>query len=354
MSPAQPSSPSNSEQALFPSLVTYWRSTIGLAVVFVISLLIWPPMLGGVPANPHPPTALLFFGRFHPLIVHLPIGVLIFSLVVELGGLLPSFEKQWREATLLLGFVGAAGTVFAVLFGILLSREGGYAGPDFILHQFIGIVACIGTLVTMLVRLAYAGNPQRLRLLATRLSMFATFGLLSLGAHFGGNLVHGSKYLTEFAPSFVAQTMGAMEHFLGSFVGSKPALAATSSNGTPTVFNDVILPLLDAKCNKCHNEAKSKGDLRMDTYALAIKGGENGHNIKPGKPEESLCLERMVLDEDEDDHMPPKGKDQPTKAEIALITWWIKTGAPEQMKLSEAAFPAELQATADELLKHQP
>jgi uncharacterized membrane protein len=112
-----------------------------------------------------------------------------------------------------------------------------------------------------------------------------------------------------------------------------------------------VLPILEAKCNKCHNEAKSKGKLRMDTFELAMKGGENGDNIVAGDPDKSLAVKRMVLPIDDDEHMPPDGKDQTTKEEIELIKWWIKEGASATQKVADAKIPDALKATADEQLK---
>lgn len=105
------------------------------------------------------------------------------------------------------------------------------------------------------------------------------------------------------------------------------------------------MPIFEAKCNKCHNEAKSKGDLRMDTFEMVMKGGKNGaekkNNIVPGKPDESLTIQSIILPVDDDDHMPPEGKDQLTPAEIAAIRYWVQAGASATQKLSAAQFPPE-------------
>ncbi|OYW70857.1 MAG: hypothetical protein B7Z37_29445 [Verrucomicrobia bacterium 12-59-8] len=117
------------------------------------------------------------------------------------------------------------------------------------------------------------------------------------------------------------------------------------------VFEHVILPVLTAKCNKCHSEQKSKGELRMDTYEMAMKGGENGKNFVAGKLDESLSIQRIMLPDSDDEHMPPEGKDQLTPEEIALLKWWVEQGASGTQKVNEAKFPAELQSTVDGILK---
>ncbi len=84
-----------------------------------------------------------------------------------------------------------------------------------------------------------------------------------------------------------------------------------------------------------------------------MQGGENSgdKNIVPGKPAESVSMQFILLPEEDDDHMPPKGKDQLTMEESALIQWWIDQGASNTQKVDLAALPAELKATAEALLK---
>ena len=117
------------------------------------------------------------------------------------------------------------------------------------------------------------------------------------------------------------------------------------------VFQDVVLPIFEAKCNKCHNEDKAKGDLRLDNFEMVMKGGENGGNIVPGKPDESLSLMRIFLPVDDDEHMPPDGKEQLSESEVALIKWWVSQGASNTQKLTDAQIPAEAQPAVDAVLK---
>jgi hypothetical protein len=272
----------------------------------------------------------------------------------------------------------------AVLAGILLSREGGYEGPNFILHQNMALVGTIGIMLALLLRLGGMGRPKSEMLHAYRVVFAASFGLMGLGAHFGGNMSHGSKFLTEYAPPALRAPMQSMEKWFVSLVSkpeveappqttpvleapaTKPALApAPAPTPTPAgkpaepaampasvakagpssdgkkVFEHLILPIFEAKCNKCHNEDKAKGDLRLDNYEVTMAGGESGDNIVAGKPDESLTIKRLALPLDDDEHMPPEGKEQLTPAEVALLRYWISAGASATQKVSEAQFPAE-------------
>ncbi len=115
----------------------------------------------------------------------------------------------------------------------------------------------------------------------------------------------------------------AIDHFIGSKIAKVTAQAV--KRGAIDYFQQVQ-PLLEAKCLECHRGSKAKGDLRLDTLADALRGGEsNGAGIVPGKPDHSAILQRVTT-EDEDSIMPPKGK-RLTPEEVALLTTWIQEGA---------------------------
>ena len=43
-----------------------------------------------------------------------------------------------------------------------------------------------------------------------------------------------------------------------------------------SLYNSVVMPILDNKCVKCHNQNKSKGDLILNSQEAMLKGGESG------------------------------------------------------------------------------
>lgn len=370
-----------------PSYTLYWIGAPLLLVVYILALFIWPPIFTEIKGTHPASNAILFFGRFHPIAVHLPIGVIILTMLIELGSLRARFEEKWRDMALFCGFITAASAIVAVLFGIFLAREGGYKGGGFILHQSLGIGMTFGVIIALFLRLVAAQTGVRTFLDASRFFLFGSFGVMSLGAHFGGNISHGSNYLVEYAPPAIAKPLTATENWLMSFFDKKerkepvkqpapapvvakqddkqpPATPSTPSTpntptpappspGTPPtpapandklVFQDIILPIFEAKCNKCHNADKSKGDLAMHTYEDLMKGGqdESVKSIVAGKPENSLVTQRIHLPESEDEHMPPEGKDQMTPEEIQVLELWIKAGASATQKVSEAAIPADV------------
>src|SRR5918996_5672848 len=73
----------------------------------------------------NPPDLVLFIGRFHPLIVHLPIGLLLFAAVLEGAARFRRFRRH-RSLSALVLFLGAVSAVAAVVSGLLHLLEGGY------------------------------------------------------------------------------------------------------------------------------------------------------------------------------------------------------------------------------------
>ncbi len=122
--------------------------------------------------------------------------------------------------------------------------------------------------------------------------------------------------------------------------------------GKAIVFKDVVLPILEAKCVSCHGAEKAKGKLRMHTFADAMKGGGDGPTtIVAGKPDDSLALVRIALPNDDDEHMPPSDEPQLTKAEIALLKWWIAEGASETLSVAAAKKTPDIEALLGGALK---
>jgi cytochrome c553 len=96
-------------------------------------------------------------------------------------------------------------------------------------------------------------------------------------------------------------------------------------------FEKSIRPVLVEKCYKCHSaEAeKIKGGLLLDTREGIRQGGDTGHAVVPGDPNESLLLEALHWT-NKDLRMPPEkeGGKLPDNV-IADFEQWVKMGAPD-------------------------
>ena len=250
-----------------------------------------------------------FFGRFHPLLVHLPIGILLLGVILHWLSRKPQFSaiRPAVSVTLLLGAISA---VLSCISGWLLAAGGEYDATILDRHRWMGIgVAVIAILYYIIYteKFSFRLHPALPYILSV-----ALFILITFTGHLGGTLTHGEGYLTQD---------------IGDPDDTKEVKKIIPNVQEAMVYNDIIQPVLQNKCYSCHGPSKQKGKLRLDSKETIAKGGEDGKVLVAGKSTESELYKRITLDLLEKKHMPPKGKSQPSEAEIALIHWWISTGA---------------------------
>lgn len=157
---------------------------------------------------------------------------------------------------------------------------------------------------------------------------------MGVAGHHGGNLTHGETYLTDNTPQPFRGWLGMPEKTEKSTnkAVEKPKIQNINE---ALVYQDIIQPIFEQKCESCHNANKMKGDLRLDEIDLLKKGGKHGAIFVASNVDESEFIKRILLPESDDDHMPPKGKTQITENELALMKWWIEQGAPFDKKVSQ-------------------
>ncbi len=90
-----------------------------------------------------------------------------------------------------------------------------------------------------------------------------------------------------------------------------------------------VMPIFQIRCVACHGKREQRGGLDLRTLASRLKGGTSGPALVPGKPEESLIIQKI-----ESGAMPPPKLQleyavrNPTAAEVAKLKQWIADGAP--------------------------
>jgi hypothetical protein len=84
---------------------------------------------------------------------------------------------------------------------------------------------------------------------------------------------------------------------------------------------------LNQKCVQCHGAEKQKGKLRLDDLTWIKAGGKNGNLINTSNPADGELIKRILMDDIDEHHMPPKEKTQLTDAELVILQWWINAGA---------------------------
>ncbi len=302
--------------------------------------LIAMPFLAGPPDGDKMPDIVRFIGHFHPLLLHMPIGVFILIVLQELGAI---FGKRHHESVankaMFPLFFGVVSAIVAVIAGFMLFQGSDeYSGSALAeRHLWGGLIFAVVAVITFIMKawtVALSGNPAFYRML-----LFTSVSVMGFASHDGASMTHGENYLTEYAPNPVRSLLG-LEKKAGK--ESKPTVAPEKLPAEQFVYADIVKPILERRCVQCHKESKSKGKFRMDTYEMLVKGGKEGSGLEPGKSAESNILIRMMLPKDDDEHMPPEGKPDIEEHEIAIVKWWIDNGADPKKSLKDFEVPTEI------------
>jgi len=262
-----------------------------------------------------------FFGRFHPVFVHLPIGFLLLVIIIEWYQSRKN-EVQKDKFVIYGWLLGAISAILAAFCGWLLAETGDYAQKDIFWHRWLGVLLAIVASFGWWIK----SRPNQFSILVNKIVSILVVGLLLIEGHLGGNLTHGSDYILEYSPKFVQNL------FLNNEQDN--TLPKLIDKDSVVVYHDMIYPILDAKCVRCHNDAEQLGGLNLEQTDLFIKGGENGPVISSGDIRESELFIRITLPQKNEKYMPPKGESL-TYDEIKVIEWWIENGGDFENKLSE-------------------
>ncbi|MGJ8651231.1 MAG: c-type cytochrome domain-containing protein [Opitutaceae bacterium] len=286
-----------------------------------------------------------FLGRFHPVILHLPIGLFVGLFVVEVAALRNRNEGLRRSAHILV-WIMALASVLSAYLGLLLASNGDYSGDTLWLHKWLGIVFSAGALVLAFLKVRNVCKES----VGKGLYRFLLVGLLivmTVVGHYGGNLTHGSGYLTAYAPDWLAAKLDKPN-------GTIETVASEDGAIDGDVYTHEIQPLLDQYCTKCHGMEKQKSKYRLDTYEYLMTPGKIGDTpITPSAVSESKLIEYLWLPESDDMAMPPEGKPRMSAEQIMLITHWVSNGAegPPVDEAAVAAAEAAQEAEQDKLNK---
>lgn len=262
-----------------------------------------------------------FIGRFHPLFVHLPIGILLLALFLQWMSRKEKYTISYPVMRLI-WMLGIFSALLSCITGFLLSLSGEYEENTLALHMWMGI----GTAALSLLAGAKVFSRQ-----FDAIYRYACIGLLLFiigTGHFGGSLTHGEGYLTAALNEEEEQAT----------VIVKPIANVQEAN----VYADIVQPLLETNCYSCHGAKKQKGKLRMDSPEALLKGGEEGEIIRSGNSAESELVRRLLLPPDHKHHMPPKQKPQLKERHVTLLQWWIDQGAPFDKKVKDLVQPEKL------------
>jgi mono/diheme cytochrome c family protein len=299
------------------------HDVVWFAALVASAALLLLPWLVKLDGRPHADWQ-QFLGRFHPLAVHLPIGLIVLVPLLEIAG---RFRPALREAA---GFALGLG-ISSVVWELC---HWDFCSP---LAEAITALPLRGTCgaesrLRSACCLCFLARPWWTSGSVPRvypLMLACVLMVLVWATHQGGTITHGSNYLTQYMPAPLKRL---------STLGTVQANAPLSGS----FYTNHIHPIFDANCVTCHGDGKVNGGLRLDSYELLMKGGKDGPVIVAGDPEKSLLFERVTLQPDQKHFMPAEGRPPLKPEEIAWIRAWIQQGAsPSATSLSGIAISDE-------------
>ncbi|MSU31726.1 MAG: hypothetical protein EXS25_03500 [Pedosphaera sp.] len=256
-----------------------------------------------------------FLGPFHMVFLHLPIGFLTLTGIMELWAGFRPFEGIRRLVGITLA-LSLGSTFITSILGLLRAQSGEYTPQVLALHRNTGLALVLLTGITLIL------HPAADRIGAWsrwfyRGAMSATMALLMIAGHQGGTLTHGRGFLSLNSPTPLKWLM----EELNPAAPHPDRLASLATTGAVT-------KIFAAKCITCHGPDKQKAKLRVDQLESLIKGGESGEPaVVPGDPAKSRLVRLILLPRSHSDRMPPEGKEQLTGDETLAIIEWIISGA---------------------------
>ncbi len=258
-------------------------------------------------------------GRFHPLFVHLPIGFLLLAIILEA-------LKKWRPGNVYAGAIplawllGSVSAIFSVITGLILSENSSYEKDLLQSHKTAGIILAISSSLCFVLYVWPAAAKTRIAATLKAITILSTAILLMLTGHWGGSLTHGNDYLIPLSAEGAENER------------SKSRIKGLDS---ADIFNDAVMPILQAKCVSCHNNEKKKGSLLLTSYEAILKGGKTKEGIVPGNIATSEIFRRITLPKNHKEFMPSDGKTPLTASQVAILEYWIETGAHKNMMIAD-------------------
>jgi uncharacterized membrane protein/mono/diheme cytochrome c family protein len=253
-----------------------------------------------------------FIAHLHPLLVHLPIGILLIYILLEILRRNDKY-KMIGPVNQILFFIGMTAALLSIITGLLHAEVSTYPEEDIFWHKW----TAIGTTTLFVIYFLIKNQFFQKKLFVFGFYLLLFFSIAATG-HLGGILTHGEDYL-----SFEDDQQMEL----------KP-LQITSIQEAKA-YEDLVQYIFDKNCISCHGAQKQKGKLRLDGYEYVMAGGKSGKIIQSGNINKSEMIRRILLDESDDQHMPPKGKLPLKDFEIQILQWWVQSGAENKRRLGE-------------------
>lgn len=274
------------------------------------------------------PTAIPdLIGRFHPLLLHFPLGLLLWAGVIEAMAVIrrqPISEKG--PVSLSVVIPGACFSVLACISGWLLADPN---DPDSALawHRWLGVATAILALITAALGVAIV-KGRSVPMHSYRLALFVCIPILAGGGHIGGELKWGDGFVEKgFEKVFFSKNESTLAQKSRNPLVRSGVDAPQEQKGL-TLYHELVRETFQTSCVECHGPDKAKGKLRLDIPDDLKDLARETPVIIPGDPDQSLLVELILLPEDDDDRMPPPDEPGLSEEQVRGIVEWVRAGAP--------------------------
>ena len=255
----------------------------------------------------------LLFGRLHPLIIHLPIGVFIIGFFIQVYSKFASNKSD--EIRKILMLVYGASSFFGIIScitGLVISGEMRYDPDIQSIHKWMAIGTTILMIIsTLVVKLRFNQSVKTL-LVPGLVVLFIT-----ITGHFGGMLTHGKDHLSRYAPESVRWILGETEEM---------RIMPPDNPDSVLVYKDFVRPVLFNNCAICHNDEIKYGGFISTTYNDLFVANKGIMPVVKGSSRNSELFKRITLSEKDEKFMPIDGNAL-SYYEIKIIEYWIDQGA---------------------------
>ncbi len=245
------------------------------------------------------------FGRFHPVVVHFPIALLIAAAGAAWIWAIFRNSPGWEGAMRWCLWLGTLGGIVSVATGWIRAEEAGYSDQAVFAHRWGAIATASIALVILIVYEVGRLKDCNISRWLTRLGLLIAMGLVGWVGHEGGMLIYGDAYF-----NFVAEDSPSLE----------------DDAPLDPEFAQNIQPILKEYCFGCHSRPNPRNGLDL----TEIRSPESFRRHQE--------LLRVITQAVETGHMPPRSAAQPSTQQREKLIQWLES-VPGQLVADDANQP---------------